>query len=118
MKRAIALLLIFCTVFFVTACAKDDAPKPDPNDPFYGDWILDEGGFQTFYEFDGLGKVTITIFDISDICAYAYDEESITIKTRREETILVDTYKYSFGESTLTLTNEKETLTLTKIIVR
>ncbi len=117
MRKAICIFLCICMMFVLPSCSKDDddnAPKPNPDDPFYGDWYIDDNGFYTFYEFDGIEKVVITVFDISDVCAYSYDDTKITIKTRREDLEIVDEYSYSFVGDTLVLSNEKETITLKK----
>ncbi len=118
MKKLSLVILLFSLICSFISCGDSSSdhpsPNPDPNDPFYGDWVLNDEIFPTFYEFDGLGKVVITVFDISDICAYSFDAETITIKTKREDELFEDKYQYSFNGDTLTLKNEKETLSLTK----
>jgi hypothetical protein len=116
LKQLILLLAIIIPLLLLTGCTSEEQQQSDKyTQLFIGTWTYFEGGQLTF-----TSDKTVTIDDIARLktmnlqgtYTFAIEDTEITFTNTTNQI----TFKFSFGENTLTLTDELGgTLTFNKI---
>lgn len=105
-KKLAALIAVLSMVLAMAACGK--------NDSIVGSWKASQDGVDVIYEFKKDGTGSISLGDISVNVEYQTEGDKIKMKTSLLGQTDETEYTYSLKNKELTLTQDGESLTLTK----